>query len=104
MKTSSVQEKSRGVLLFAFNTTEIDYVEIARRSARLVRHTLNLPVTLVTEQDTPADGFDQVIYIDNTLQNYKIGERGAWRNGGGGAAWRNGGGGAWRNGGFRNSW
>ena len=81
MKTSSVQEKSRGILLFAFNTSEIDYVEIARRSARLVRHTLNLPVTLVTEQGTPADGFDQVIYIDNTLENYKIGERGAWRNG-----------------------
>ena len=81
MKTSSVQEKSRGILLFAFNTSEIDYVEIARRSARLVNHTLNLPVTLVTEQGTPADGFDQVIYIDNTLQNYKIGERGVWRNG-----------------------
>jgi len=81
MKTSSVQEKSRGILLFAFNTSEIDYVEIARRSARLVTHTLNLPVTLVTEQGTSADGFDQVIYIDNTLQNYKIGERGAWRNG-----------------------
>jgi hypothetical protein len=81
MKTSSVQEKSRGILLFAFNTTEINYVEIARRSARLVRHTLNLPVTLVTEQGTSADGFDQVIYINNTLENYKIGERGAWRNG-----------------------
>jgi hypothetical protein len=81
MKTSSVQEKSRGILLFAFNTSEIDYVEIARRSARLVNHTLNLPVTLVTEQGTSADGFDQVVYIDNTLQNYKIGERGAWRNG-----------------------
>lgn len=81
MKTSSVQEKSRGILLFAFNTSEIDYVEIARRSARLVNHTLNLPVTLVTEQGTSVDGFDQVIYINNTLQNYKIGERGAWRNG-----------------------
>ena len=81
MKTSSVQEKSRGVLLFAFNTSKIDYVEIACRSARLVKHTLNLPVTLVTEQGTVADGFDQVIYIDNSLQNYKIGERGAWRNG-----------------------
>ena len=81
MKISSVQEKSRGVLLFAFNTSEIDYVEIACRSARLVKHTLDLPVTLVTEQGTVADGFDQIIYIDNSLQNYKIGERGAWRNG-----------------------
>ena len=56
MKTSSVQEKSRGVLLFAFNTSKIDYVKIACRSARLVKHTLDLPVTLVTEQGTVADG------------------------------------------------
>lgn len=81
MKKYDVPAKSRGVLVFAFNTTEIDYVEIARRSAQLVHHTLKLPVTLVTETGTPANGFDDVVYIDNTLQNYRIGELGAWRNG-----------------------
>lgn len=81
MKKLSVPAKSRGVLIFAFNTAKTDYVEIARRAARLVHHTLHLPVTLVTETGTPADGFDTVVYIDNTLQNYRIGESGAWRNG-----------------------
>jgi hypothetical protein len=81
MKKLNVQEKSKGVLIFAFNTTEIDYVEIARRCAQLVHHTLKLPVTLVTENGTAVDGFDSVVYIDNSLQNYRIGEAGAWRNG-----------------------
>lgn len=80
MKKSVVQEKSRGVLLFAFNT-KLDYVEIARRSARLIQKTLGLPVALIT--DTPVDSveFDKVFLVDNTLQNYKVGQPGAWRNG-----------------------
>lgn len=81
MKKYDVPAKSRGVLVFAFNTDKIDYVEIARRCAQLVRHTLKLPVTLVTETGTIAKDFDSVVYIDNSLQNYRIGEAGAWRNG-----------------------
>lgn len=49
MKKSSVQEKSRGVVLFAFNTDKVDYVKIANQSARLITHTLNLPVTIITD-------------------------------------------------------
>ena len=81
MKKLNVQEKSRGVLLFAFNTTKSSYVEIAERAARLIHHTLKLPVTLVTEPGTTANNFDQIVYVDNTLHNYKVGEIGAWRNG-----------------------
>jgi hypothetical protein len=81
MTKSSVPAKSRGVLLFAFNTEKTDYVRIAERAARLVQHTLNLPVTLVTEQDIESEHFDTVIYLDNTLKNFKVGEQGSWRNG-----------------------
>ena len=80
MKKSVVQEKSRGVLLFAFDT-KINYVEIARRSARLIHQTLNLPVALVTDTPIQSSEFDQVIVVDNTLKNYKVGQPGAWRNG-----------------------
>lgn len=81
MKKSAVLAKSRGVLLFAFNTERTDYVKIAERAARLVHHTLGLPVTLVTETGTVTEHFDTTIYVDNTLKNFKIGEQGSWRNG-----------------------
>ena len=81
MKKFVVQEKSRGVLLFAFNTERTDYVKIAERSARLIHHTLNLPVTLITETNTVVENFDTVVYVDNVLKNYKVGEQGSWRNG-----------------------
>lgn len=81
MTKSSVPAKSRGVLLFAFNTERTDYVKIAERSTRLIHHTLNLPVTLITDSVHAPGSFDTVISVDNTLQNYKIGERGSWRNG-----------------------
>jgi len=78
---SNVPAKSRGVLLFAFNTEKTSYVTIAERSARIVKHTTGLPVTLVTEQGTTAEGFDNIIYVGNELKNYKVGEQGSWRNG-----------------------
>jgi hypothetical protein len=80
-----VQEKSRGILLFAFNTEineiKIDYVRIAEQAARLVHKVLDLPVTLITDQQITTEIFDQIVYVDNTLKNYKIGQPGAWRNG-----------------------
>lgn len=81
MKKSDVLAKSRGVLLFAFNTEQTDYVKIAERSAQLVRHSLNLPVTLITETPVESEYFDTVIYVDNKLKNYKVGQKGQWRNG-----------------------
>jgi hypothetical protein len=80
MKKYVVQEKSRGVLLFAFNTN-LDYVEIARRSARLINKTLNLPVALVTDIPVDSIEFDQTIIVNNTLKNFKVGQSGIWRNG-----------------------
>lgn len=81
MKKSAVPAKSRGVLLFAFNTEKNNYVRIAEHAARLVHHTLDLPVTLVTDADSSSEYFDSVVRVDNTLKNYKVGEHGYWRNG-----------------------
>ena len=81
MKKYDVPAKSRGVIIFAFNTEKTSYVTIAVRCARIVKHTTGLPVTLVTEYETNAIGFDNIVYVDNTLKNYKVGELGSWRNG-----------------------
>jgi hypothetical protein len=40
---------SRGVLMFAHNNAEIDYVKIACANALMVKKNLNVPVTLVTD-------------------------------------------------------
>jgi len=40
---------SRGVLMFAHNNTEIDYVKIACANALMVKKNLGVPVTLVTD-------------------------------------------------------
>ena len=52
MKNSNKLEKSKGVLLFATNTSTVDYVSIARRAERLINHYLNLPVTIVTNTNS----------------------------------------------------
>ena len=82
MKKLNVLAKSRGAVVFAFNT-EFDYISIAKRSARLINHVLGVPVTLVTDQNISDEIFDQVILIDNQLQNNQPGLSFArsWRNG-----------------------
>jgi hypothetical protein len=67
-----VPVKSRGVLLFAFNTDQVDYVKIAEQSARLINHALNLPVTIISDSD-----------VDNQFKNVRTGYANGttWRNG-----------------------
>ena len=72
--------KSKGVVLFAFNT-DVDYVTIADRCGQLISHTLKLPVTLVTELPVTSEHFDNVIYVSNELKNFKPGHGFSWRNG-----------------------
>jgi hypothetical protein len=43
-----VSAKSRGVLVFAYNTPTVDYESIAEQAARLIKHNLNLPVTVIS--------------------------------------------------------
>ena len=79
MKEFVVPAKSRGVLLFAFNT-DVDYVKIAERSARLIQHNLKLPVTLITDQTINNNVFDQVIVVEHLIKNNRPGKSAVWRN------------------------
>ena len=66
-------EKSRGVLLFAFNTKTVDYVSIADNSAKLITKNLNLPITLITDKNsTPTFDYNNILYIDSPTHNYRI--------------------------------
>ena len=83
MKNLNVPVKSKGVLLFAFNTATVDYVKIAEQAARLVHHTLNLPVTLVTDHGAITTHVDQTVIVENNVDNVRVGyAKGTqWRNG-----------------------
>jgi hypothetical protein len=72
MKKFDVPAKSKGVVLFAVNTATVDYVRIAEQAARLIKHTLNLPTTIITDLGVPS------------LANYRTGYAGGteWKNGG----------------------
>ena len=66
-------EKSRGVLLFAFNSKTVDYVKIADLSSRLIEKNLGLPVTLVTDVDAaPAYDYDHIIRVESKTGNIRL--------------------------------
>lgn len=73
---------SRGVLLFAFNNDHTNYYRMAEQCAHRITHFLNLPVTVVTDnQSLPAEPkyeFDNVILVEAQRDNIKDGT--AWNN------------------------
>lgn len=71
---------SRGVLIFAFNTVDINYVKMAEYTATRINHFLNLPVTLVTDTNLTSvhNIFDKVINIEPNYTNLKKGK--VWIN------------------------
>jgi len=72
MQNSNVNEKSKGVVLFAFNT-DVDYVKIADRASRLIAHNLKLPVTLITDLGaTPEFAYDRVIRVEPETGNVRL--------------------------------
>ena len=72
MTNSNESVKSRGVVVFAFNSTNVDYVAIADQTSRLISHNLNLPVTLITDIDAdPKFSYDQVIRINSSNGNFR---------------------------------
>lgn len=83
MQNLNKLEKSRGAVIFAFNSVRIDYVKIAKRSAKLVKHFLQIPVTVITDSDIADNVFDRVIKIENKDSNFRYtsdGETTEWRN------------------------
>ena len=81
---SNESAKSRGVLLFAFNSTRVDYVAIADQASRLIEHNLKLPITIVTDHNADLKfNYDQVIRTDSKTGNIRIGRNNVpyeWKN------------------------
>jgi hypothetical protein len=77
-------EKSRGVVVFAFNTEQVDYVSIADQTSQLTAHALGLPITLITDHASdPQFNYDQVIRIDPQGQTHRLDldfNQVTWRN------------------------
>jgi hypothetical protein len=70
---------SKGVLIFAFNNSDVDYVKIACYAARQAKHYLKVPVSLVTDSQewlfkTQSDAkelFDKVFQVNGDAHQTK---------------------------------
>lgn len=83
MKNLKELEKSKGVVVFAFNTKYVDYVAVADQTSELTSKHLNLPITLITDSaSTPKFKYDKIIRIENHGGNFRIdnGFKQEWRN------------------------
>lgn len=84
MHSSNLLEKSKGVLLFAFDSKETSYVNIADQTARLITKNLRLPITLVTDYTTdPKFQYDEIKRVENNSSNFRIHKDNSveeWRN------------------------
>lgn len=64
---------TKGIVLFAFNNSEIDYIKIAEYAAAKARNFLKVPVTLITDAESAdsvkSDIFDKVI-VDGPKDYY----------------------------------
>ena len=69
---SGASVESKGVVFFAHNTADVDYVRIADISARLVEQHLNLPITLITDtQSNPKYNYDHVVRVEYRGNNFR---------------------------------
>lgn len=82
MERARKQKMTRGVILFAFNSPKYNYYEMAKHTAKRVEHFLNLPVTLVTDDDSMPAGeyehWDKVVKIKPDKNNFR--DWGMWIN------------------------
>jgi hypothetical protein len=85
MQNLNKSEKSNGVLLFAFNNADTDYVKLTSNTVKLIKHHLGLPITLVTGLDEVVDfDVDTIVRIEsqggNTRYSSDSHQRVQWRN------------------------
>ena len=77
-------EKSKGIVVFAFNSAAVDYVAVADQTSRLTAKHLNLPITLITDRDAqPTFNYDHIIRVDSASGNVRSDLNGKvveWRN------------------------
>jgi hypothetical protein len=73
---------SKGVLLFAFNSPKYNYYEMAVSTAKRINHFLDLPVTIVTDNESLPEQktytFDKVITTEADKTNKR--DWGLWYN------------------------
>jgi hypothetical protein len=71
MNNSKKSVKSRGIIAFANNTPQVDYVKIAEQTLKVAGHVLGLPYIIISDADT---------HTDNTRYDIDLGEFIPWRN------------------------
>jgi hypothetical protein len=68
---------TRGAILFAFNSPKYDYYAMAEHTAKRINHFLNLPVTLVTDEESLVSSsgykFDKVVTVKADKDNIRDG-------------------------------
>ena len=65
MERTRVEKMNRGAILFAFNSPSFNYYEMAVSTAKRINHFLNLPVTVITNEESLPE-FDNYKF-DNTI-------------------------------------
>lgn len=83
MKNLDESAKSKGVVVFAFNTDTVNYVELADYTSQLTAHNLKLPITLITDENAePNFAYDRIVRIKSHGGNFRTdnGFRQEWRN------------------------
>lgn len=63
---------SRGILLFAIDTDEKSYTDMARYCSKKIKQHLNLPVALITDKDITDPLFDYVINIESVQSQSRV--------------------------------
>ena len=71
MTNSKKSVKSRGIIAFANNTPQVDYVKIAEQTLKVASHILGLPYTIISDTDNDTN---------NKRYNIDTGEFIPWRN------------------------
>lgn len=83
-RTRTKEVKTRGVVLFAFNSSKYNYADMAVYTAKRVKAFLDLPTTLITDVDTyktildDRKVFDGVVEVEPDLSNIK--DQTSWIN------------------------
>lgn len=83
-RTRTKEVKTRGVVLFAFNSSKYNYADMAVYTAKRVKAFLDLPTTLITDIDTyktildDRKVFDGVVEVEPDLSNIK--DQTSWIN------------------------
>jgi hypothetical protein len=71
---SNASEKSRGIVAFAINTANTDYVSIAEQTVALAARVLDLPYTIITEDHTASTNWH------NYRHDVDLGYEVEWKN------------------------